>query len=199
MSNNDLNRLARNEQKIMEGQTVNFIRDIPAFPYSSLDELRTAAQSGEITLTMAEGFYYQPDLFWAFGTRAEILMYCFWITLFGVICIAYIIAAILTGKFMFLWGLLTSFIGLLLSGRTVTRLASPFIGMSGILLIFFILTNHSWAWVVVGFDAGYLFNGTAKTHASIALVNRALHSEVLFCHMYFTRVIVLKSEDAKTL
>jgi hypothetical protein len=148
---------------------------------------------------MAEGFFYHPDLFWAFGTRAEILMYCFWITLFGVICIAYIVAAILTGKLILLWGLVTSFIGFLLSGPAITRTASLFLGISGILLIFFIFTNHPWAWVVAGFEASYLFASTATTHASMALVNRALHSEVLFCHMYFTRVIVLTSKEARVL
>lgn len=178
----------------MEGQTINFVRDIPTFPYCNLEELRSSMQSGGVTIAMAEGIFYQPDLFWAFGTRAEILIYCFWLTFLGALWIAYIAAAILTAKLMFLWGLGTSLIGIVLSGPRITRLTSPLIGLSGILLIFSIFTNHSWAWVIVGFDAGYIFTATATTHANTVLINRALHSEVLFCHMYFSRVIILKKQ-----
>jgi hypothetical protein len=201
MNYQDLNRLARNEKTIMDAQTINFIRDIPDFPYSSLGEIQSAIESGAITITTDFGVLYQPDLFWAFGTRGEILTWCFWITLLGILYVAYVAVALHTGKHVYLWGLATASLGVLLSGPGTSRIRIPILGLSTLVILYFILTYHPGAWVVAGFDVSLILVATAIAHMHFVLINRALHSEVLFCYMHTHRIIRLespKTDSAKT-
>ncbi|MDD5140318.1 MAG: hypothetical protein PHY43_08690 [Verrucomicrobiales bacterium] len=188
MTSNDLDRLAGNEKILMDGQKINRICDIPNFPFSSLEELRAAKKSGAITF----GAPYRPDLLEAFGTRGEILANYFWTNTPVLIGITFIVAAFVTGKYTYFWGVLTTLFGFLLAAPYLRRLASPFIGLGWMFCIYFALTRPVWAWVIGGFYGGIIFAGTARLQLTMLLEKKALTSEILFCYLFLNRILVVK-------
>src|SRR5437667_6180231 len=102
MNVQDLERLARNEERLMETQKINRIRDIPDFPFGSLDDLRAAKTLGQITF----GTEYRPELVDAFGTGGDILAHYFWLSWPPLIGIGFVVAAFLTGRFVLFWGVI---------------------------------------------------------------------------------------------
>ncbi len=191
MTPNDLDRLANIEQRIMQGQSIHFIRDIPGFPYSSLSELRAAIDSQEITI----GALYDADLLWSLGTRSEILAQCFWMTWLPLICIAYVVAAVVSGRWLFLFGTLATCLGILLAAPFLKKTASPFVGLGWIFCICFAFVRPIWAWDIAGFYGGYVFTATAQLQLTMAVVERALRSEIIFCYLYFRHSITLKDKN----
>ena len=191
----DLDRLARNEEKLKAAQEINCLRDIPDFPYSSLDELRTAKESKEITF----GAQYDPNLLEALGTRGEIVAHYVWVSFPPLIGIAFIVASFITGKFVLLWGILTVFVGFSLSSPPVKKLASPFIGLAWMACIYFALTNPAWAWIIGGFFGGYIFAATARLQFTMVMEQRALMSEVFFCYLYLSRILVVMDNNQNKL
>jgi len=197
MTSDDLDRLARNEKRIMDGQNINRIRDIPSFCYTSLSELREAKLSGKIKLTIGEGVMLQPDLFWAFATRGEIFAYIFWTAWPVIIGIAYIVTALISGKFLLLWGLVALGLGFFLSKPSTWGRVNPLVGIAGILCVILAFTNPVWAFIIAGIDAGYVFIATATLHTHMILMQRALASEVLFCYAYSNRIILVFDQNGK--
>ena len=188
MNVQDLERLARNEKKVMDGQDINRIRDIPDFPFASLDELRAAKASGDITF----GAQYQPDLVEALGTRGDVIAHYFWLTWPPVIGIAFIVAAFVTGRFILFWGVLTTLIGFFASSPALKRLASPLAGLAWMPCIYFAFTSPVWAWIIGGFYGGYIFAATARLQVTMVLEERALASEVFFCYLYLSRILIVR-------
>src|SRR5437867_5101998 len=107
----DLERLAQNEKKVMESQDINRVRDIPGFPFSSLDEVRAAKASGLITF----GARYQPGLIEAWGTRGDLIAHYFWLTWPPLIGIVFVVGAFVTGRYVLLRGVFATSIGFLAS------------------------------------------------------------------------------------
>lgn len=52
------------------------------------------------------------------------------------------------------------------------------------------------SWVIAGFYAGYIFASTVREQFRSVMEERALESEVFFCHLYLNKVILIK--DTKT-
>jgi len=188
MNAQDLDRLADNEKAVMDGQDINRIREIPNFPYASLEELRAAKKSGEITF----GAPYRADLLERLGTRSEILTHYFWVTWTPVIIFAFVVAAFVTGKYALLWGVLSTFLGLHLAAPQRKRLASPFIGLGWMFCIYFALTTPVWAWVIGGFYGGFVSISTVRLHFTMILEERVLASEIFFCYLYLNHMIVVR-------
>lgn len=188
MNVQDLERLARNEKRVMESQAINRISEIPDFPFSSLDELRAAKASGHVTF----GAQYQPDVLEVWGTRGDLIAHYFWLTWPPLIGIAFIVAAFITGRYVLLWGVLTTFIGFSASSPAAKSLASPLVGLGWMACIFFAFTSPAWAWIIGGFYGGYIFASTARLQLTMLLEERALASEVMFCYLYLNRMLVVR-------
>jgi hypothetical protein len=188
MSVEDLERLALNEERIRESQDINRISDLPAFPFSSLDEVRAAKASGAITF----GAPYQPRLVEAWGTLGEVFVHYFWLTWPPLIIIAFIVGGFISGRYVLLCGVLTTMIGWPTSSPAFKRLASPLVGLGWMVCVFFAFTNPVWAWIVGGFYGGYIFASTARLHLTMVLEERALASEVLFCYFYRNYILVVR-------
>lgn len=184
----DSERLARNEKKLIESLEISRVRDIPGFPYSSLDELRAAKASRDITF----GAQYDGDLLEVLGTRGDFIAHCFWVTWPPLIGIAFIVAGFVTGRYVLLWGVLTTLIGFLLSTPYAKGLASPFVGLGWMACIYFAFTHPVWAWIIGGFYGGYIFASTARLQFTMVMEERALASEVFFCYLYLNRILIVR-------
>lgn len=188
MNIHDLRRLAENEKRVMESQSINRISELTGFPFGCLDDLREAKASGHISF----GAHYNADLMWSMGTRGDVIAHCFWMGCTLLCCVAFVAAAFITDHFTFLIGLLATSVGFLGSSPVLKPLVSPIVALAWIPCIYFGFTNPLWAWVIGGFYGGYIFTSTARQQLTMVLEERALASEVFFCYLYLNRMLVVK-------
>jgi len=189
----DLTQLAEIERRIMESQSINKVSDIPKIPFKTIDDVRHAKEIGAITF----GAPYQPNHLATLCTPSERRIHAFWLFSAPIAAVAFVIAALMMGRFILLLGALTTAIGFLFSSPAAPKsLVKPLVGVLWIPTLYFAFTNPVWAWVLGGFEAGYIFASTARLHFSICMENRALLSDIFFCYLYLNRVVLIR--DNKT-
>jgi len=192
MTLEDKGRISRNEQVLRETMGITTIAELPNFPFKSLEEVKTAKQAGAISI----GTISRPDLLDAFGTLWEIRMSYFWTAMPFITGILFIIVAIAKGNYWYLIGIPSIMLGVLLATPIGKGCANIIIGFAGILLLFFIFNNPVWAWIIAGLYSGHIFARTVREQFRMVMEERALESEILFCHLYLEKVLLVK--DKKT-
>lgn len=186
MNTQDEIRFAELEKRLMGTLKVYRISDIVDFPYSNLADLKAAAESKTISL----GVRFNGDLMTALGTRTENNIYMFWGFTTPAACLAFVVAAFITGKFMLLWGILFAFVGFLISSPgCAAKFLAPLAVLSTIYLAFL---SPMWAWIVGGLVAGYVFSSAVRCHFADTMEKRALSSEVFFCFLREGEILFVK-------
>jgi hypothetical protein len=195
MSENGLDRIARNEVSVrahLAGLGVSNIADITGFPFDSIQEVRAAHDDKSLEI----GAEYNPTKLEAFGFDSEIRFHQF-LTMVPLIVVIIDVVLGLTIKSTYFWGVLFATVGFFSSGPRNTN--AGFLGGLGIMAMMGIAFTGNWPWVVI--IGSLVVSVTAVAIAKGMYVEyikaKALHSEIVFCYMFLTRIITLRKSSTK--
>jgi hypothetical protein len=195
MSANGLDRIARNEVAVrahLAGLGINGMTDISDFPFDSIQEVRAAHDDKSLEI----GAEYNAAKLDTFGFDSEIRLHRF-LTMIPLFIIVINVILGLVIKSTYFWGVLFAVIGFFSSGPRNTN--AGFLGGLGIMAMIGIAFSGNWPWVVV--IGSLVVSVTAVSIAKGLYVEymkaKALHSEILFCYMFLTRIVTLRKAYTK--
>ena len=191
MSTKGLDRIAQNEASVRAHLTklgINSLSDIAEIPFDTIQEVRTAHDGKSLEI----GAEYNPERLDAFGFDNEIRFHRF-LTLVPLLVVVADVILGFTNKSTYFWGVLFAAIGFFGTGQRNTN--AGLLGGVGIMVIIGLALAGNWPWVVV--IGSLVVSVTAVSLAKGMYVEhikaKALHSEILFCHMFLNRIITLRS------
>ncbi|TET45505.1 hypothetical protein E3J62_07030 [candidate division TA06 bacterium] len=192
MKSVDEKRLSRNERKISEWLELSSVSELPEFPFSSLEEIKCAKQSGDISFAAV----YRWNLIGVLGTRADTIISYLGSLVPLLISITFIVVSFIASNLYYLVGTLSTAFGLALTSSYIRGCVYTLLGLCWIPGIYFAFRNPALSWVIGGFYAGYISGGMIRWRFGRLVETRALQSEVFFCYLYLNKVLIIK--DNKT-
>jgi len=180
-------QIAEIEQNLCESLEIRSVSELANFPFNSLQEIRQARDLGHLTFGTPQ---YLPDLLDIFGTRTDVVMKYVWGWLPYLVIIGFIVVSFVKSNFLF--GILSTGLGIVLSSPYIKGCAYSLIGVAWIGCIYFAFANPVWAWVIGGFYAGYMFTATLREQFRMLMEERALQSEIIFCYLYLSKILCVR-------
>jgi hypothetical protein len=190
MSTKGLDRIARNEATVrahLAGLGIDSLADIAEIPFESIEEVQTAHDNKKIEI----GAEYNPEKLDSFGFDNEIMFHRF-LTIIPLLII--VVDAVLgfTSKSTYFWGILLATIGFFGTGPRNNN--AGFLGGIGLMAMIGFALAGNWPWVISisSLVVSVVAISVAKSMYVEYIKDKALRSEILFCHMFLTRTIILR-------
>jgi hypothetical protein len=196
MNKEDIDRLARVEQQLLDLGEPLTVKDLISFPYKDFDEVKYKQSNKDISF----GSDYNGEFLQVIGTKSQIITHMFWVSLPIIILIADIILTIVFKKWILLLSLPFALIGFL-SSSPFSKFKSLVSGLGGLTFVasFFFL-DWTWSTILGSMLFTQIFTLTAREQYRLVATERALQSEVFFCYMFKNgHITIIDNKTSKIL